>query len=62
LDVSEFEAFVMIEWMKQRDLLIEEAFAFAQRIAANSQKMPRLPYSRRMPCKVLHRQRSDLSL
>jgi hypothetical protein len=40
LDVSEFKASVMHEWMKQRDLLIEEALAFAQRIAADTPKMP----------------------
>jgi hypothetical protein len=33
----------MNEWMKQRDLLIEEALAFAQRIAANTPKTPVMP-------------------
>jgi hypothetical protein len=36
MNCSEFKGFVMIEWRKQRDLLIEEALAFAQAIAANA--------------------------
>jgi hypothetical protein len=33
----------MNEWMKQRDLLIEEALAFAQAVAANAPKMAVMP-------------------
>jgi hypothetical protein len=33
----------MNEWMKQRDLLIEEALAFAQAVAANAPKMAVTP-------------------
>jgi hypothetical protein len=33
----------MIEWIKQRDLLIEEALAFAQTVAANTPKMALTP-------------------
>jgi hypothetical protein len=33
----------MNEWMKQRDLLIEEALAFAQTVAANAPKMAVMP-------------------
>jgi hypothetical protein len=30
----------MNDWMKQRDLLVEEALAFAQAVAARAPKMP----------------------
>ena len=33
----------MTDWMKQRDLLMEEALAFAQSVAANTQKMALTP-------------------
>jgi hypothetical protein len=42
-DVSDFKAYVMIEWIKQRDLLIDEALAFAQAVAANTPKMALTP-------------------
>jgi hypothetical protein len=35
-EVSDFEAFMMNEWMKQRDLLIQETMEFVQEVAANS--------------------------
>jgi len=34
---------MMNAWTKQRDLLIEEAFAFAQAVAANSPKLAAMP-------------------
>jgi hypothetical protein len=34
-----FRGFVMTDWMKQRDLLLEEALAFAQSVAANAPRM-----------------------
>ena len=33
----------MTDWMKQRDLLMEEALAFAQSVAANTQKIAVTP-------------------
>jgi hypothetical protein len=33
----------MNDWMKQRDLLLEEALAFAQSVAANTQKIALTP-------------------
>jgi hypothetical protein len=38
-----FRGFVMTDWMKQRDLLMEEALAFAQSVAANTQKIAVTP-------------------
>jgi hypothetical protein len=38
-----FRVFVMNDWMKQRDLLLEEALAFAQSVAANTQKIALTP-------------------
>jgi hypothetical protein len=40
---SSFQGGVMTDWMKQRDLLMEEALAFAQSVAANTQKMALTP-------------------
>ena len=40
---SSFQGGVMTDWMKQRDLLIEEALAFAQSVSANTQKIALTP-------------------
>jgi hypothetical protein len=38
-----FRVFVMNDWMKQRDLLMEEALAFAKSVAANAPRMALTP-------------------